>query len=109
MLLAGAGVVLLSAPLAFGAVQPWAIFLLQASAAVLLLAWGFRQWASRELTVAPHPLYGPMVMFGALVLLQWLAGNTAYKHVTYSLLLLYCGYGMLVVVVTQTIRRSLQL
>jgi len=108
-LLGGASFVLLLAPLAFGAVQPWAILLLQASAAVLLLAWGFRQWASRELTVAPHPLYGPMVMFGALVLLQWLAGNTAYKHVTYSLLLLYCGYGMLVFVVTQTMRRSLQL
>ncbi len=108
-LLGGATVVLLLAPLAFGAVEPWAIFLLEASAAALLLAWGFRQWASRELTVAPHPLYGPMLAFGALVAVQRLAGITAYKHVTYSLLLLYFGYGMLAFVVTQTLRRSSQL
>src|SRR5712664_3519324 len=108
-LLAGATVVLLLAPLAFGAVQPWAIFLLEASAAVLLLAWGFGQWASRELTVALHPLYAPMLAFGALVAVQLLAGITAYKHVTYSLLLLYFSYGMVAFVVTQSLRRSSQL
>ena len=108
-LLGGAAVVLLLAPLAFGAVEPWAIFLLEASAVALLLAWGFRQWAGRELTIAPHPLYGPMLGFGALVVLQWLAGITAYRHVTYSLLLLYFGYAMLAFVVTQTLRRSSQL
>jgi len=107
-LLGGASVVLLFAPLAFGAVQPWAIFLLEASAAALLLAWGFRRWKSRELKVAPHPLYAPMLAFGALVVVQWLAGITAYKHVTYSLLLLYFSYGMLAFVVTQTLRRSSQ-
>ncbi len=109
MLLGGASVVLLFAPLAFGAVQPWAIFLLETSAAALLLAWGFRQWTSRELKIAPHPLYAPMLAFGAFVGAQWLAGITAYKHVTYSLLLLYFSYGMLAFVVTQTLRRSSQL
>ncbi len=108
-LLGGAAVVLLLAPLAFGAVQPWAIFLLEASAAGLLLAWGFRQWANRELTLAPHPLYAPMLAFGALVAVQLIGGITAYKHVTYSLLLLYFSYGMLAFVVTQTLRRSWQL
>ena len=107
--LGGAVVVLLLAPLAFGAVEPWAVFLLQASAAVLLVAWGFRQWSKRELTLAPHPLYGPMLAFAALIALQLLAGITAYKHVTYSLLLLYFSYGMLVFVFTQTLRRSSQL
>src|SRR5882672_5873171 len=103
-LLGGATVVLLLAPLAFGAVEPWAIFLLEASAAVLLLAWGFRQWSRQELTLAPHPLYGPMLAFAALIALQLLAGITAYKHVSYSLLLLYFCYGMLAFVVTQTLR-----
>ena len=109
MLLGGATVVLLLSPLAFGAVQPWAIFLLEASAALLLLAWGFRQWTTRELTIASHPLFGPMLAFGALVIVQSLAGITAYKHATYSLLLLYLAYGMLAFVVTQTLRRSSQL
>ncbi len=108
MLLAGASVVLLAAPLAFGAVQPWAIFLLQASAAVLFVAWGFHQWKSGELKVSWHPLYAPMLAFGALVAVQWLTGVTAYRYVTYSLFLLYVSYGILAFVVTQTLRRSSQ-
>jgi O-antigen ligase len=101
-------VVLLAAPLAFGAVQPWAIFLLQAGATGILLAWGLRQWKDQELKVEWHPLYGPMLTFAALVAVQWITGFTAYRHVTYLHLLLYIGYGMLVFVVTQTLRRSSQ-
>ncbi len=108
-LLGGACAVLLFAPLAFGAVQPWAIFLLEASAALLLLAWGYRQWSRHELTFVSHPLYAPMLAFGGLVLVQSVAGITAYRHATYSLLLLYLSYGMLAFVVTQSLRRSSQL
>jgi len=109
MLLAGAGAILLSAPLAFGAVQPWAILALQVSATLLFLAWGFRQWLNREIQISSHPLHPPMVAFAALVTLQWLTGMTAYGHATYSLLLLYLSYGLLVFVVTQTLRRTSQL
>ena len=109
MLLAGAGTVLLSAPLALGAVEPWAILALQASATLLLLAWGFRQWANREIQILSHPLYRPMLAFAALITLQWLTGMTAYRHATYSRLLLYLSYGLLVFVVTQTLRRASQL
>jgi O-antigen ligase len=108
-LLGAAAAILLFAPLAFGSVQPWAIFLLEASATLLLLAWGFRQWTRRELDFVPHPLYLPMLAFLALAGLQWLAGITAYRQVTYSLLLLYLAYGMLAFVVTQTLRRASQL
>jgi len=101
--------ILLLAPLAFGAVQPWAIFALEASSVALLLAWSFRQWTNREIHFTPNPLYVPMFSFLALVLVQWLAGLTAYRHATYSLLLLYLSYGFLVFVATQTLRRSSQL
>jgi len=109
MLLAGAGAILLSAPLAFGAVEPWAIFALQASATLLFLAWGARQWVNREIQFISHPLHWPMLAFVALVTLQWLTGWTAYRHATYSLLLLYLSYGLLVFVVTQTLQRASQL
>jgi O-antigen ligase len=108
MLLGGASIVLLSAPLAFGAVQPWAIFLQETCAALLLVGWGFHQWKSGELKVLWHPLYAPMLAFGALVAVQWLTGATAYRYVTYSLLLRYVSYGMLAFVFTQTLRRSSQ-
>ncbi|MGA7081070.1 MAG: O-antigen ligase family protein [Terriglobales bacterium] len=107
-LLVGAWTVLLLGPLAFGAVEPWSIFALEACAAALLAVWALRQWIRRELDVSDHPLYRPMAAFFALALVQWAVGTTAYRHVTYSHLLLYAAYGMLVFVVTQTLRRSSQ-
>jgi O-antigen ligase len=107
-LLAGAAAVLLLAPLAFGAVEPWSIFALEGCAMLLLAVWASRQWINRELNVSDHVLYRPMAAFFALVLVQWVVGTTAYRHVTYSHLLLYAAYGMLAFVVTQTLRRSSQ-
>ena len=107
-LFVGACAVLLFGPLAFGAVEPWSIFTLEASAMLLLAIWAYRQWLNGELAVLDHPLYRPMAAFFVIVLLQWVAGTTAYRHVTYSRLLLYAAYGMLVFVVTQTLRRSSQ-
>ena len=49
-----------------------------------------------------------MLAFGALIAAQWIIGITAYRHVTYSLLLLYGSYGILAFVATQTLRRSSQ-
>ena len=108
-LLMAACAVLLLAPLAFGAVQPWAIFALQVGSALLLLAWGYHQWSNRELHFTINPLYPPMFAFIGLVVLQLLSGRTAYRHVTYSLLLLYLSYGILAFLTTQTLRRSSQL
>ena len=107
-LLMGATAVLLLGPLAFGAVEPWSIFALEACAMLLLALWASRQWINRELNVSDHVLYRPMAAFFALVFVQWLVGTTAYRLVTYSHLLLYAAYGMLAFVVTQTLRRSSQ-
>jgi O-antigen ligase len=108
MLLAGTGCVLLLAPLAFGAVEPWSIFALEACAVLLVIAWGVRQWLNQELEVRQHVLYVPMAAFFCLTCLQWLTGATAYRYVTYTQILLYAAYGMLVFVVTQCLRRSSQ-
>jgi O-antigen ligase len=108
-LLSAACAILLAGPLAFGAVEPWGIFALQASATFLLLAWAFRQWKARAVQITPHPLYPPMMAFAGLVALQWVTHLTAYRHATYSQMLLYLSYGILVFVVTQTLRRTSQL
>jgi O-antigen ligase len=107
-LLTGACAVLLLGPLAFGAVEPWSIFALEACAMLLVVVWACRQWVNNELNLSDHVLYRPMAAFFALVLVQWVVGTTAYRHATYSQLLLYAAYGMLVFVVTQTLRRSSQ-
>ncbi|HWC19780.1 MAG TPA: O-antigen ligase family protein, partial [Terriglobales bacterium] len=108
-LLGASCAVLLSAPLAFGAVEPWAVFLLELCAAVLLVAWALRQYVHRELDLIPNPVYIPALVFAALVSAQWIAGFTAYRQQTYSHLLLYVAYGMLAFVVTQSLRRTSQL
>ncbi|MGB8013861.1 MAG: O-antigen ligase family protein [Terriglobales bacterium] len=107
-LLLGACTILLLGPLAFGAVEPWSIFCLEASAVLLLAVWASRQWINRELNLSDHPLYRPMAAFFVLALAQWVFGLTAYRYATYSHGLLYAAYGMLVFVVTQTLRRSSQ-
>ncbi|MBZ5614065.1 MAG: O-antigen ligase family protein [Acidobacteriia bacterium] len=107
-LLAGVCAVLLLGPLAFGAVEPWSIFALEACATLLLAVWAYRQWIRGELDLRGNPLYLPMAAFFALGLVQWAAGTTAYRHVTYSHLLLYAAYGMLAFVMTQTLRHSSQ-
>ena len=107
-LLTGAWAVLLLGPLAFGAVEPWSIFALEACAVLLLALWTFRQWSKAVFAISDHPLYRPMAAFFVLVLVQWTFGTTAYRHATYTHLLLYAAYGMLVFIVTQTLHRASQ-
>jgi O-antigen ligase len=108
MVLLGGCAVLLLGPLAFGAVEPGAIFGLESGAMLLLVAWAARQWINRELNVSNNVLYRPMAVFFVLIFVQWLVGTTVYRYVTYSQLLRYAAYGMLAFVVTQTLRRSSQ-
>jgi O-antigen ligase len=97
---------LLFGPLAFGAVEPWSIFVLEAGAALLLLLWIIRQVASGELSVAGSPLFAPALVFAFLIGLQLATGRTAYRYETFSAGLLYCAYGMLCFLVTQILRRT---
>ncbi len=107
-LFAGTCGVLLFGPLAFGAVEPWSVFVLELSSLILFALWAYRQWINRQLDVFDHPLYRPMAAFFALAALQLVAGTTAYRQVTYSHLLLYAAYGMLVFVATQTLHKASQ-
>ena len=108
VLLGGCGAVLLLAPLAFGAVEPWSIFALEACSTALLVVWAARQWINNQLEISANPLYLPMAAFFALAVLQWTAGTSAYRHLTYTHILLYAAYGMLAFVVTQALRRYSQ-
>ena len=99
---------LLFGPLAFGAVEPWSIFILEAGAALLLVLWTIRQVANGELSVAGSPLFAPMLVFGFWIGLQLVTGRTAYRYETFSAGLLYCAYGILCFLMIQVLRRSAQ-
>jgi len=97
---------LLFGPLAFGAVEPWSIFVLEAGTALLLLLWTVRRAASGELSITGNPLFAPGVVFALLIGLQLVTGRTAYRYETFSSALLYCAYGMVCFLVVQVLRRT---
>ena len=99
---------LMFGPLAFGAVEPWSIYILETGSVLLTLLWLCKQWLDGELTVQWNPLFLPMAGFGALILLQIVLGTTAYRRDTVSGALLYCAYAMLCFLAGQTLLRSSQ-
>src|ERR1039458_7608849 len=83
---------LLFGPLAFGAVEPWSIFLMEAGSAALFLLWIGKQVLEGEIKVRWNPLFLPMGVFGLLILTQLVFRRSAYPHDTVSLALLYFSY-----------------
>lgn len=99
---------LMFGPLAFGAVEPWSIFVLEVGSLLLTLLWLTKQWLDGEINVLWNPLFSPMAVFGALILVQIALGRSAYRHDTVSEAMLYCAYGMLCFLATQSFTRSSQ-
>ena len=108
VLLYGTFGLLLFGPLAFGAVEPWSIFVLEIGSVLLILLWLAKQWIDGEVTIQRNPLFLPMAAFGALILVQVIFRASAYPHDTLSEALLYCAYGMLCFLSGQTLLRSAQ-
>ncbi len=99
---------LMFGPLAFGAVEPWSIFVMEAGSALLLLLWLAKQWVDEEINILWNPLFLPMGAFGVLVLAQIALGLSAYRHDSLSDAMQYCAYGVLCFLATQTLIRSSQ-
>lgn len=107
-LLYGTFGLLMFGPLAFGAVEPWSIFLLETGALVLALLWLAKQCVDQELAVEWNPLFLPMAAFGILILIQIILRSSAYLHDTISEALLYVAYGLMCFVSTQSLLRASQ-
>jgi O-antigen ligase len=99
---------LLLGPLAFGAVEPWAIFSLEAGAGLLFIVWIASRFLSNELSISWSPLFAPMFAFAALVAIQITTRNTAYRYATLSTGLLYGAYGLLCFLTVQCLRKTSQ-
>jgi O-antigen ligase len=100
---------LMFAPLAFGAVEPWAIWVLQTVSTVLFSSWLLRQIRASHLTVKWNPVFLPMGAFAVLTLVQLLPGVSSYRHATESRLLLYVAYGLVCFLLTQVLERTTHL
>lgn len=107
-LLYGTFGLLMFGPLAFGAVEPWSIFILEWGSVTLMLLWLAKQWLDGEINLQWNPLFPPMLAFAALILLQIVFRISSYQHDTVSGALLYCAYGMLCFLSSQVLLRSSQ-
>jgi O-antigen ligase len=105
-ILLGVAGLLMFCPLAFGAVNAWGHFTLQATSTGLLVYWALGQMRSSEVSIRWSPVFPPMIAFAGLMCVQLLPGVSAYWHATFSQLLLYISYGILCFLMTQTLSRS---
>ncbi|MGH9496994.1 MAG: O-antigen ligase family protein, partial [Candidatus Sulfotelmatobacter sp.] len=108
VLLYGTFGLLMFGPVAFGAVEPWSIFVVETGSVVLASLWLAKQWINGEIDILWNPLYLPMSAFGLLILLQLVLGQTAYRHDSISGAMLYCAYGLLCFLTTQSMVRASQ-
>jgi O-antigen ligase len=107
ILLYGIFGLLLFEPLAFGATEPWSIFLMEAGSAALFLLWIGKQVLENEMKIMGNPLFLPMGVFGLLIISQLIFGS-AYWHDTESKAILYFSYGLLCFLAGQTLLRGSQ-
>jgi O-antigen ligase len=108
VLLYGTFGLLMFGPVAFGAVERWAIFVLETGSVLLVLLWLAKQWMDGELNLQWNPLFLPMTAFGGLIMMQVVLRTSAYPHDTVSEILLYAAYAMLCFLTGQTLLRSAQ-
>jgi O-antigen ligase len=106
-LLIGVLLLLMFGPLAFGGVEPWAIFTIEAGAALLLLAWTVTAAVSPlGLNVRLSPLLRPMLLFLTVGILQLTLGRSAYAYNTVMETRLVVAYGIIAFLTLQALQRS---
>ncbi len=102
----GISAVLMFGPLAFGATEPWASFILEAAAALVFLFWACRSAAMGRIEIAQNPLFLPALLFMVIVAAQATLAISAYAYATRLEFMRYLAYGLLFVVASQAIRKS---
>ena len=104
VLVLGLCALLFFAVLAFGAVDEWSTFTLEAGSAALFLIWAGKQLMSKEVQLSKNPLYLPALLFFGLILAQTVLRRTAYGYVTKYEALQYVSYGIVMLVAAECVR-----
>ena len=97
---------LIFAVLAFGAVDEWSTFTLEAGAVALFLIWAARQLVSKEMKLSENPLYLPALLFFGLILAQIVLHRSAYGYVTKYEALQYVSYGIVLLIAAECVREE---
>ncbi|MBV8207702.1 MAG: O-antigen ligase family protein [Acidobacteria bacterium] len=103
-LFAGLCLLLFSAPLAMGAVFPWSVLALEAGAAALLILWIARELCAARVRVTWNPLFGPALLFAAVIAAQFAFHTSAVPALTRYEALKYVAYALLMFTAVQAVR-----
>lgn len=108
IVLYGTFALLLFGPLAFGAVDPISVFVVESGSALLLLLWILGKIQKQELRITSNPVFLPICAFAALVAVQYMSGISSYRYATGSAALLYCAQGILCFLAIQSLQSTSQ-
>lgn len=90
--------------LAFGAVQVWAISVVEIAAAVLLIAWAWIVFRRPEMKIEWNPLLWPLLALIALGVVQLVFRATVYPYFTRLELLRFSAYATIFFLAAQAFR-----
>src|SRR4029077_3245910 len=82
LLFFGLSAVIIFGPLAFGAVEDWAIFTQEIATVVLLGVWVAQALLAQDSGFSPNPLYGPMSLLALIVTVQMVFRTPGYGYAT---------------------------
>src|SRR5437588_2902579 len=88
----GLSAVVIFGPLAFGAVEDWAIFTQQITAAVLLGVWIAQSLLGQNSGFRPNHLYAPMALLALTAGIQIVFRTSGYRYSTFAAALQYVAY-----------------
>ena len=106
VLVLGFCALLIFAVLAFGAVDEWATFVLEAGAALLFLVWAGEKFVSKKIELSKNPLYLPAFLFFGLIVAQITLRRSAYGYVTKYEALQYVSYGIVLLIGAESVREE---
>ena len=98
----GFAALIIFGPLAFGAVEDWAILIQQCAAAALLLLWSAQSRGNR-LAVRRNELYLPLAVLAATAAAQIIFHTTAYRYASESAALEYIAYYLIFFLANQAL------
>jgi O-antigen ligase len=105
-LLIGFTALLCAGPLAFGAVEDWSIFGLEAGIALLLGLWALTQASGDRIAVLRSPVFWPATAFALLVAAQLAFHASVYPYATKYELLEYLAYTGALFLAVQCLHRE---
>jgi O-antigen ligase len=93
-------------PLAFGAVEPWSMFILHMGAVLAFILWILSIVTARRPHLELQAIHLPPFVFACVVIGQILLRGSAYRHETVTQFMNFVAYGLIFLIATDIFRNE---